>query len=68
MLQHYTALAQSEILDCPNDIVSEVFIHGWVYDVETGIVSDLGVSVGPPGRPMPMSPFPAVRAYQPSIL
>ncbi|KAG5731983.1 hypothetical protein E4T56_gene18284 [Termitomyces sp. T112] len=35
-----------------------VFIHGWVYDIETGEVSDLGVTVGPPGRTIPHSPFP----------
>ncbi|KAH9485898.1 Carbonic anhydrase [Psilocybe cubensis] len=40
--------------------VTEVFIHGFVYDVETGKVSDLGVSVGPPGRRLPPSPFPLV--------
>ncbi|KAF8058667.1 carbonic anhydrase [Lyophyllum atratum] len=35
-----------------------VFIHGWVYDIETGEVADLGVSVGPPGRKVPVTPFP----------
>ncbi|GAA5823864.1 hypothetical protein JCM10212_006833 [Sporobolomyces blumeae] len=25
----------------------ELWIHGWVYDVETGLVHDLGISVGP---------------------
>ncbi|TFK30041.1 carbonic anhydrase [Coprinopsis marcescibilis] len=30
-----------------------VYIHGWVYDLETGVVSDLGVSVGPPGWSTP---------------
>jgi carbonic anhydrase len=42
-------------------LITEVFIHGWVYDVETGKVSDLGVSVGPPGREVPTSPFPLLR-------
>ncbi|GEM10991.1 carbonate dehydratase [Rhodotorula toruloides] len=28
---------------------TELWIHGWVYDVETGLVEDLGVSVGPQG-------------------
>ena len=42
--------------------ITEVFIHGWVYDVETGKVSDLGVSVGPPGRVVPTSPFPLLQA------
>ena len=36
-----------------------VFIHGWVYDVENGEVSDLNVSLGPPGREIPKSPWPA---------
>ncbi|GAA5905315.1 hypothetical protein JCM6882_003742 [Rhodosporidiobolus microsporus] len=27
----------------------ELWVHGWVYDVSTGLVSDLGVSVGPNG-------------------
>ncbi|KAG6828298.1 hypothetical protein H0H92_008458 [Tricholoma furcatifolium] len=35
-----------------------VFIHGWVYDIETGEVTDLGVTVGPPGRTIPLTPFP----------
>ncbi|BGP20192.1 hypothetical protein JCM10213_005954 [Rhodosporidiobolus nylandii] len=29
--------------------VVELWIHGWVYDVSTGLVHDLGVSVGPNG-------------------
>ncbi|BGP35379.1 hypothetical protein JCM10296v2_007215 [Rhodotorula toruloides] len=28
---------------------AELWIHGWIYDVETGLVEDLGVSVGPDG-------------------
>ncbi|GAA6057876.1 hypothetical protein NBRC10513_007327 [Rhodotorula toruloides] len=28
---------------------AELWIHGWIYDVETGLVEDLGVSVGPEG-------------------
>ncbi|GAA5820865.1 hypothetical protein JCM11251_001851 [Rhodosporidiobolus azoricus] len=27
----------------------ELWVHGWVYDVSTGLVSDLGVSIGPNG-------------------
>ncbi|ORY88415.1 carbonic anhydrase [Leucosporidium creatinivorum] len=27
----------------------ELWLHGWVYDVDTGLVTDLGVSVGPSG-------------------
>ncbi|KAF5310801.1 hypothetical protein D9619_008063 [Psilocybe cf. subviscida] len=37
-----------------------VFIHGWVYDIENGEVRDLGVSVGPPGVAIPEAPFAAV--------
>ncbi|KAG2019973.1 carbonic anhydrase [Coprinopsis cinerea AmutBmut pab1-1] len=33
--------------------LNPVYIHGWVYDLETGVVSDLGVSVGPPGWSTP---------------
>jgi len=35
----------------------DVFIHGWVFDIETGTISDLGVTVGPPGAQIPPSPF-----------
>ncbi|GAA6037477.1 hypothetical protein JCM8097_008207 [Rhodosporidiobolus ruineniae] len=31
------------------DEAVELWVHGWVYDVSTGLVSDLGVSVGPHG-------------------
>jgi carbonic anhydrase len=37
-----------------------VFIHGWVYDIENGEVKDLGVSVGPAGVPIPAPPFAAL--------
>ncbi|KAF9526175.1 carbonic anhydrase [Crepidotus variabilis] len=40
--------------------ITEIFVHGWVYDVETGKVSDLSVSVGPSGHEIPYSPFPKV--------
>ncbi|KXN82650.1 Carbonic anhydrase, partial [Leucoagaricus sp. SymC.cos] len=36
-----------------------VFIHGWVYDLENGEVTDLNVTVGPPGREIPKSPWPS---------
>ncbi|KAF9051724.1 carbonic anhydrase [Panaeolus papilionaceus] len=39
--------------------LKDVFIHGWVYDIETGDVADLEVSVGPPGKDIPPSPFKA---------
>ncbi|KAF9559169.1 carbonic anhydrase [Agrocybe pediades] len=38
----------------------DVFIHGFVYDIETGIVQDLGVSVGPAGKAIPSIPFASV--------
>ncbi|KAF8176943.1 carbonic anhydrase [Pholiota molesta] len=42
--------------------IPEIYIHGWVYDVENGKVSDLNVSVGPAGRDLPFSPFPVIPA------
>ncbi|TFK32444.1 carbonic anhydrase [Crucibulum laeve] len=45
MKDHYASLTSPS-----GDLLqTEVYIHGWVYDVETGEVLDLGVSVGPPG-------------------
>jgi carbonic anhydrase len=41
---------------------TDVFIHGWVYDIETGVVADLGISVGPPGKTVPPAPFEVVAA------
>jgi len=40
--------------------ISDLFIHGWVYDLATGEVRDLGVSVGPPGKTIPTPPFAPV--------
>ena len=40
--------------------VMEVYIHGWVYDIENGQVSDLGVSVGPSGKIVAPTPFPTI--------
>lgn len=40
---------------------AEIYIHGWVYDVENGKVCDLGVTVGPPGAQVPPSPFPVIK-------
>lgn len=42
-----------------NSIKAAVFIHGLVYDVENGEITNLDVSVGPPGVPIPPVPFPA---------
>ncbi|KAJ6603137.1 carbonic anhydrase-domain-containing protein [Mycena sp. CBHHK59/15] len=38
----------------------DVFVHGFVYDMETGDVFNLGVTFGPPGRILPKVPFSAV--------
>ncbi|TFK72481.1 carbonic anhydrase [Pluteus cervinus] len=38
----------------------DVYVHGWVYDIETGEIRDLGISVGPPGKEIPATPFEAV--------
>ena len=35
-----------------------VYIHGSVYDIENGQVSDIGVPAGPPRKVLPPSPFP----------
>ncbi|KAF9552587.1 carbonic anhydrase [Agrocybe pediades] len=60
---HYASVASSNGAKSPEEEAQiEVFIHGWVYDVENGKVSDLGVSVGPPGKRLPPSPFPMVDA------
>lgn len=55
---HFALLAQAkeESADGPRD----VFIHGFVYDIENGEVKDLGISVGPPGRAIPKVPFATV--------
>jgi carbonic anhydrase len=38
----------------------KVWIHGWVYDIATGKLKDLGVSQGPPGdKQEPLSEEPA---------
>ncbi|CAA7263072.1 unnamed protein product [Cyclocybe aegerita] len=61
---HYASLVGKPIPpaseNSPTNEAGDLFIHGWVYDVENGRVSDLGVSVGPPGRPLPPSPFPHI--------
>ncbi|KAG6915508.1 hypothetical protein DXG01_011133 [Tephrocybe rancida] len=68
--EHYTLLSASKASsvkpatvsvekrsDHPIKPMKDVFIHGWVYDIETGRVADLGVSVGPPGTTVPSAPF-----------
>lgn len=70
-LQHYALLSQNSDLegnstvkraDHPTKPATDVFIHGWVYDIENGEVRDLGVSVGPPGKKIPSAPFAAVES------
>lgn len=48
-----TKLTKSEI---------EVYVHGFVFDEETGGVVNLNVSFGPPGKPIPSIPFTAIAA------
>jgi len=39
----------------------DVFIHGWVFDIENGDIHDLGVSIGPAGKQIPKIPFSSAR-------
>ncbi|KAF8068971.1 carbonic anhydrase [Lyophyllum atratum] len=61
---HFAALSGNSTVKRADagETVKDVFIHGWVYDIENGEVRDLGISVGPPGREIPSAPFPAVAA------
>ncbi|KIM46966.1 hypothetical protein M413DRAFT_422536 [Hebeloma cylindrosporum] len=56
---HY-GLFKSRTRDSTNKPAHDVFIHGWVYNIVNGEIYDLGVSVGPPGKTIPASPFPPV--------
>ncbi|KAJ7928514.1 carbonic anhydrase [Mycena leptocephala] len=38
----------------------DVFVHGFVYDMDTGDVLNLGVTFGPPGKTLPKVPFSVV--------
>ncbi|TEB37772.1 hypothetical protein FA13DRAFT_1681268 [Coprinellus micaceus] len=44
--EHHTAYASS--LASPEHL-QPLYVHGWVYDLETGVVTDMNVSAGPPG-------------------
>ncbi|KAF5311335.1 hypothetical protein D9611_012589 [Ephemerocybe angulata] len=60
-LSHHEAYTKALHTDEP---LNPVYVHGWVYDLETGVVSDLGVSAGPPGwvpPPGAVQGFPAMR-------
>ncbi|KAF5311289.1 hypothetical protein D9611_012610 [Ephemerocybe angulata] len=59
--EHHEAYAKALYTEEP---MNPVYVHGWVYDLETGVVSDLGVSAGPPGWVPPpggVQGFPAMR-------
>lgn len=40
----------------------DVYVHGFVFDEKDGSVTDLKVSFGPPGKPIPPIPFEARQA------
>lgn len=63
-IQHYASIAQGPT-PSNSELIADVYIHGWVYDVENGQVSDLGVSVGPPGKLLPPTPFPTIKPLDP---
>ncbi|KAF9466068.1 carbonic anhydrase [Collybia nuda] len=52
-----TSELMTEKFNSPDLSATGVFIHGFVYELETGQVYDLGVSVGRPGI-VPHMPFP----------
>ena len=39
------ALAETEIVNRAWDRDQQLFVHGWIYDMETGLMNDLGVDV-----------------------
>ncbi|RDB29962.1 Carbonic anhydrase 2 [Hypsizygus marmoreus] len=41
----------------PSKPPAPVFIHGWIYDIADGKITDLKASVGPPGMKIPQVPF-----------
>jgi carbonic anhydrase len=44
----------------PKETKYEVYVHGFVFDETTGEVTNLNVSFGPPGMPIPPVPFTAI--------
>lgn len=61
---HHTAYAASLEQNGGKSDMNPVYVHGWVYDLENGVVSDLGVSSGPPGW---VPPPGGVRGFPPSL-
>jgi len=61
MQKHYALAAQATTTANNSEPIEEVYIHGWVYDIENGQVSDLGVTVAPPGKVVPPTPFPIIK-------
>ncbi|RDB29961.1 Carbonic anhydrase 2 [Hypsizygus marmoreus] len=63
---HFAALAgnttETLLKRAEGEPAGDVFIHGWVYDIENGEIRDLGISVGPPGKEIPAAPFAAVES------
>jgi carbonic anhydrase len=43
------AVAQSEIVEAAWERGAELAVHGWIYDLEDGLLRDLGVTVGAAG-------------------
>ena len=46
------ALARTEIVESAWDRGADLAVHGWIYDLEDGLLRDLGVTVGGPARPL----------------
>ncbi|PBK66748.1 carbonic anhydrase [Armillaria solidipes] len=57
-------IASSQLIEerYSNSTKAAVFIHGLVYDLENGTITNLDVSVGPPGMRIPPVPFPHRKA------
>ncbi|SJL16091.1 uncharacterized protein ARMOST_19609 [Armillaria ostoyae] len=58
--QTVSKIASSQLIEerYSNSTKAAVFIHGLVYNMENGTITNLDVSVGPPGIPIPPVPFP----------
>ncbi|KAK0184966.1 carbonic anhydrase [Armillaria mellea] len=62
--QTVSKIASSQLIEerYSNSTKAAVFIHGLVYDLENGTITNLDVSVGPPGMRIPPVPFPHSKA------